>query len=45
MKNIEKDTINTVISKHLSELRSQFSLSQNEICGVIGVNRNTYKDY
>ncbi len=45
MKNIEKETINTVIGKHMAELRSQFSLSQKEICGVIGVNRNTYKDY
>lgn len=41
----EKDTINIVIGKHLAELRSKFNLSQKEICGVIGVNRNTYKDY
>jgi DNA-binding XRE family transcriptional regulator len=45
MRNKEKDTINIVISKHMAELRSQFSLSQKEICGVIGINRNTYKGY
>lgn len=41
----DKDTINVVIGKHMAELRKQFNLSQKEICGVIGVNRNTYKDY
>lgn len=41
----EKDTINIVIGKHMAELRAKFNLSQKEICGVIGVNRNTYKDY
>lgn len=41
----DKDTINVVIGKHMAELRGQFNLSQKEICGVIGVNRNTYKDY
>ena len=40
-----KDTINFVISKHMLELREKFKLSQKEICDVIGVNRNTYKDY
>lgn len=29
----------------MAKLRSQFGLSQKEIYGVIGVNRNTYKDY
>lgn len=29
----------------MAELRGQFNLSQREICQVIGVNRNTYKDY
>ena len=29
----------------MAELRSKFNLSQKEICGVIGINRNTYKDY
>lgn len=41
----EKDTINIVIGKHMAELRTQFGLSQKDICSVIGVNRNTYKDY
>lgn len=41
----EKDTINIVIGKHMAELRAKFNLSQKEICGVIGANRNTYKDY
>lgn len=41
----EKDTINIVIGKHMAELRAKFNLSQKEICQVIGVNRNTYKDY
>lgn len=41
----EKDTINVVIGKHMAELRNQFGLTQKEICQVIGVNRNTYKDY
>ena len=27
------------------ELSFKFNLSQKEICQVIGVNRNTYKDY
>lgn len=45
MKNIEKDTINIVIGKHMAELRSKFNLSQREICEIIGINRNTYKDY
>lgn len=45
MKKNEKETINIVIGKHMAELRSQFNLSQKEICQVIGVNRNTYKDY
>lgn len=45
MRNKEKDTINIVIGKHMAELRSKFNLSQKEICQVIGVNRNTYKDY
>ena len=45
MRNVEKDTINTVIGKHMAELRTQFNLSQKELCQVIGVNRNTYKDY
>lgn len=45
MKKNEKDTINVVIGKHMTELRGKFNLSQKEICGVIGVNRNTYKDY
>lgn len=41
----KKDTINVVIGKHMAELRQQFGLSQREICQVVGVNRNTYKDY
>ena len=45
MRNKEKDTINIVIGKHMAELRAKFNLSQKEICQVIGVNRNTYKDY
>lgn len=45
MRKNEKDTINVVIGKHMAELRGQFNLSQREICSVIGVNRNTYKDY
>ena len=45
MRNIEKDTINVVIGKHMAELRTKFNLSQKELCQVIGVNRNTYKDY
>lgn len=45
MRKNEKDTINIVIGKHMAELRDKFNLSQKEICGVIGVNRNTYKDY
>ena len=45
MRNKEKDTINIVIGKHMAELRVKFNLSQKEICQVIGVNRNTYKDY
>ena len=45
MRNKEKDTINFVIGKHMAELRAKFNLSQKEICQVIGVNRNTYKDY
>ena len=45
MRKNEKDTINAVIGKHMAELRGIFNLSQKEICGVIGVNRNTYKDY
>lgn len=42
MKNKEKDIINIVI---MAELRAKFNLSQKEICQVIGVNRNIYKDY
>ena len=45
MRNKEKDTVNIVIGKHMAELRAKFNLSQKEICQVIGVNRNTYKDY
>lgn len=45
MRNKEKDTINIVIGKNMAELRGKFNLSQREICQVIGVNRNTYKDY
>lgn len=45
MRKEEKDTINVVIGKHMAELRVKFGLSQKEICQVIGVNRNTYKDY
>lgn len=45
MRNKEKDTINIVIGEHMAELRAKFNLSQKEICQVIGVNRNTYKDY
>ena len=45
MRKSDKDTINIVIGKHMAELRGIFNLSQKEICGVIGVNRNTYKDY
>lgn len=45
MRKNDKDTINIVIGKHMTELRNKFNLSQREICGVIGVNRNTYKDY
>ena len=45
MRNVEKDTINVVIGKHMAELRTKFNLSQKELCQVIGVNRNTYKDY
>ena len=45
MRNKDKDTINIVIGKHMAELRAKFNLSQKEICQVIGVNRNTYKDY
>lgn len=45
MRNKEKGTINIVIGKHMAELRAKFNLSQKEICQVIGVNRNTYKDY
>lgn len=45
MEKKEKDTINVVIGKHMADLRGKFGLSQKEICGVIGVNRNTYKDY
>lgn len=40
-----KDTLNIVIGKHMTELRNQFGLSQKEICQVIGVKRDTYKDY
>ena len=29
----------------MAELRSKFNLSQKEIFGVNGVNRNTYNDY
>ncbi len=45
MRNKERDTINIVIGKHMAELRAKFNLSQKEICQVVGVNRNTYKDY
>ena len=45
MRNRKKYTINTVIGKHMAELRGIFNMSQKEICQVIGVNRNTYKDY
>lgn len=45
MRNKEKDIINIVIGKNMAELRGKFNLSQKEICQVIGVNRNTYKDY
>lgn len=45
MRNKEKGTINIVIGKHMAELRAKFNLSQKEICQVIGINRNTYKDY
>ena len=41
----KKETINIVIGKHMAELREKFGLTQKEICDVIGVNRNTYKDY
>lgn len=41
----EKNPINVVIGTHLAELRQQFGLSQKEICQVIGVKRDTYKDY
>lgn len=41
----KRDTINVVIGKHMAELRQQFGLTQKDICQVIGVNRNTYKDY
>lgn len=45
MRKDDKDTINVVIGKHMAELRGKFNLTQKEICGVVGVNRNTYKDY
>ena len=45
MRNKEKDTINIVIGKIMAELRWKFNLSQREICQVIWINRNTYKDY
>ena len=45
MRSKEKDTVNVVIGKNMAKMRAQFNLSQKEICQVIGVNRNTYKDY
>jgi transcriptional regulator with XRE-family HTH domain len=45
MRNKGKDTINIVIGKYMGELREKFNLSQKEICRVIGVNIDTYKNY
>ena len=45
MKNIDRNAINITIGKHMADLRDKFHLSQKEISGVVGVNRNTYKCY
>ncbi len=45
MKNIDRNAINITIGKHMADLRDKFHLSQEEISGVVGVKRNTYKCY
>ncbi len=42
---MSNDSINKTMGKHMIELRKQFNLSQKEICQVVGIKRDTYKDY